>query len=261
MSLYIPYSLEDSDDFLDIEQALKMPKRMCFDKGSCEQQALFSSYDDIFEDMEDLEVQSGEDFYEVEISAHGYKPEEVRVELKTGDRLLMLSGKKEQSDAEGNVLGMKQFSRSFIVPEQFDMGKLKSDLSDGILRVTAPRIRGEEVAEVKSDLHRFVKKPKTTSDEIDSNTFAIEVDVTGYDPEDIDVAMHGNGTVIISAKKEKHSDEQGIKFPSQFAKSFTLPEGVNLSLLKSEISKDKVLRISAPIRQEEKKENAEMNTK
>ena len=245
MAIYLPFALEDNDIFGDgLDNQVDLNKKMC--KGLLEQHrrescgrlsSMINPLAQFFEDLEEEGVQTGNDAFRVELSAHGYKPDEIVVEIKSGDRLLMVSGKQEQKDTKGNVTGMKQFARSFIVPEDYSLKEIKSSLCDGVVQIMAPKLiqNGNDMREQAE----FVQDSAAE--------FAIEVDVTGYDPEDLNLEMHGNGNVVLSAKHDEKT-ENGVVNTKEFSKSFTLPENADLSGLKSKFSKEKILRITAPMK-------------
>merc|ERR1719192_640467 len=82
--------------------------------------------------------------------------------------------------------------------------------------------------------------------EYDDKNYKIIVNVEKYKPEELFIRTVDN-TVIVEAKpSEKTSDGRSCSSQS-FSQSFTLPAGVDPDTVKSALSKQGVLTISAPV--------------
>merc|ERR1711936_925537 len=77
----------------------------------------------------------------------------------------------------------------------------------------------------------------------DDDKFQISLDVTSYRPEDLDVKVEGN-SIIITAKQE--IQEVGGVRTRVFEQKFSLPSGVKAELVRSSLTRDGVLVITAP---------------
>ena len=213
--------------------------------------------------MKSQTVQNGKpDSFEVNVPVKGYKPEEVHVELKQDARVLKITGKHQEKNADGKVIGVMQFSRSYTIPESCNMDEIKSSLTqEGVLKILAPCTK-EAIEDQKGSV-----EDKNTSDnaaeateapadnpsseapqEKKEDMFSVEVDASGYEPEDLNLEVNSDGLITLSAKHEEKS-EHGTSV-IQFSKSFTVPQNTDLSGLKSQLSKDKILTITAPKKQE-----------
>lgn len=84
-----------------------------------------------------------------------------------------------------------------------------------------------------------------------SRKFHLAFDMRGFEPEEVKIKTH-NGTLMISAKKEKKADNSYSLH--EFSQSYTLPEDVKLDDLKSTYSETGVLSIEAPLPKVEPKD-------
>lgn len=86
--------------------------------------------------------------YRLAVDVHGYKPDELSVSVD--GRTLTMTGKHEEKSQDGKHFVSRQFTRSFVVPDQVDIDNLQSSLaSDGrVLKVEAP-LRPEAIEAAK----------------------------------------------------------------------------------------------------------------
>merc|ERR1712209_291216 len=77
----------------------------------------------------------------------------------------------------------------------------------------------------------------------DDDKFQISLDAAEYKPEDLDVRVEGN-TIIITAKQE--IQETGGVRTRVFEQKFSMPSGVKPELVKSSLTREGVLVITAP---------------
>ena len=194
--------------------------------------------------------------FEIEMPAKGFEPAEVKVEVKSGERVLKVSGRHEEKNAEGEVIGIREFSRSCTVPEDYDLEKIESDLRDGgVLRISAPRIAAaiEADKEAKGDDEEKSKKNSDEDGKGSNEDFSVQVDVSGYKPEDLKLEVNDDGVVSLSATHEDKSETGSSSM--HFTKSFLVPKDVDLTDIKSHLSKDNILKITAPKKKEALKGN------
>merc|ERR1712213_156570 len=191
--------------------------------------------------------------FEVEFNVTEYLPEELSIKTE-GDVLIVLA--KHETKAEGgHSYVSKQFEQRFSLPSGVRPEKIASKLSkDGVLTVTAPR---ESLA-----ITSGVKKNNASgtvysqSDETkqadglphprvsyDDEKFQISLDAKEYKPQDLDVRVEGN-TIVITAKQE--IQEAGGVRTRVFEQKFSMPTGVKAELVKSSLSREGVLTITAP---------------
>jgi len=90
---------------------------------------------------EQNEVDKKENF-DAKIALEGFKPEEVKVQLKPESRTLLVTAKQEKSE-EGFKMS-RNVQRSVFIPEEFDLEKVQSKMGeDGVLKIRAERIQKE----------------------------------------------------------------------------------------------------------------------
>jgi len=85
-------------------------------------------------------VNPRKDIFEVDLDVQGYKPEDLNVSVQ--DNTLTISGTHEEKNKDGTHYQHRHFSRSFILPGNVEVNKMKSSLSKNgrisCLRVEAP---------------------------------------------------------------------------------------------------------------------------
>merc|ERR1712165_306413 len=85
-----------------------------------------------------LGLQEEKDKMEVTLDTSGYKPDELKVEIKGGE--LCVEGKHEERTQSGEVMVSRQFSRRFGLPQNVKKEDIVSNLSqDGVMVVTMPK--------------------------------------------------------------------------------------------------------------------------
>lgn len=83
------------------------------------------------------DITYNEDDVVMTVEVPGYESDEIEVEVKSGGRVLRVSAQKESHDEEHAF--SSQFHQSFTLDPGVETDKLKANLSNGILTVTAPR--------------------------------------------------------------------------------------------------------------------------
>merc|ERR1711892_1036123 len=201
-------------------------------------------------------VSYDQDKFQVEFNVQDYTPEELSIKTE-GDVLIVLA--KHQTKAEGGQSFVsKQFEQRFSLPSGVKIEKIASSLSkDGVLTVSAPREnlaissyqkkgaienKGGQVFSQSEETKQSegLPQPKVSYDD---DKFQISLDVTCYSPEDLDVKVEGN-SIIITAKQE--IQEAGGTRTRVFEQKFSLPSGVKAELVKSSLTREGVLMITAP---------------
>jgi len=201
-------------------------------------------------------VSYDQDKFQVEFNVQDYRPEELSIKTE-GDVLIVLA--KHETKAEGSqAFVAKQFEQRFSLPSGVKIEKIASSLSkDGILTVSAPRenlsissYQKKGAIENKTG-QVFSQSEETKQSEglpqpkvsYDDDKFQISLDVKSYSPEDLDVKVEGN-SIIITAKQE--IQEAGGTRTRVFEQKFSLPSGVAAELVKSSLTREGVLVITAP---------------
>ena len=87
-----------------------------------------------------------------------------------------------------------------------------------------------------------------TVEQKSQNKFNLNLDLNGFDSNDIKVKTIGQ-KLIVDAEKEENTEEDGFKTYSrkQFHKSIVLPDNVKPDDVKSSLTNKGLLRISAPV--------------
>jgi len=202
-------------------------------------------------------VSYDQDKFQVEFDVKDFSPEELS--LKTEGNVLIVLAKHETKTEGGPSFVSKQFEQRFSLPSGVKPDKISSALSkDGILTITAPRDNlaisnsmnkrsiengnGQELGlsqETKENTDGL-PQPKVSYDD---DQFQIALNTRNYRPEDLDVKVEGN-TIIITAKQE--IEETGGTRTRVFEQKFSLPTGVQPETVKSSLSRDGTLVVTAP---------------
>ena len=85
--------------------------------------------------------------YSIAIDVPGVKADEMKMQLEENNRVLHLSGGRTFRD--GNTFTETKFDKRFTIGTDVDLEKMKADLSEGVLTVTAPKKEPAKVAESK----------------------------------------------------------------------------------------------------------------
>eukprot|EP00092_Neocalanus_flemingeri_P002650 GFUD01002838.1.p1 GENE.GFUD01002838.1~~GFUD01002838.1.p1 ORF type:complete len:464 (+),score=130.83 GFUD01002838.1:288-1679(+) len=198
-------------------------------------------------------VSYDQDKFQVEFNVQDYRPEELSIKTE-GDVLIVLA--KHETKAEGGQSFVSnQFEQRFSLPSGVKIEKIASSLSkDGVLTVSAPREnlpissyqkKGEienKSGQVfsQSEESEGLPQPKVSYDD---TKFQISLDVKSYSPEDLDVQVEGNSIILTAKQKIK---EAGGTRTRVFEQKFSLPNGVKAELVKSTLTREGVLVITAP---------------
>lgn len=108
-----------------------------------------------------------------------------------------------------------------------------------------PRHSSSEIPGLFDQYLTELQKDFESVQKLDENGFQFKVDVTQFKPEEINIKLDDN-VVTVEGKHEEKSDAHGT-IERQFVRKFALPKGhVNMEELKSSLSSDGVLTITAP---------------
>merc|ERR1712110_937454 len=114
-------------------------------------------------------LQEEKDKMEVTLDTSGYKPDELKVEIKDGE--LCVEGKHEERSQTGEVMVSRHFSRRFGMPQNVKKERIVSNLSqDGVMVITMPKEQRIEEVErgntpIQVDHVRSSSERKTSSEE------------------------------------------------------------------------------------------------
>merc|ERR1711971_608739 len=116
-----------------------------------------------------LGLQEEKDKMEVTLDTSGYKPDELKVEIKEGE--LCVEGKHEERSQTGEVMVSRHFSRRFGMPQNVKKEGIVSNLSqDGVMVITMPKEQRIEEVErgdtpIQIDHVRSSAERKTMTEE------------------------------------------------------------------------------------------------
>merc|ERR1712117_315145 len=130
-----------------------------------------------------LGLQEEKDKMEVTLDTSGYKPDELKVEIKEGE--LCVEGKHEERSQTGEVMVSRQFSRRFGMPQNVKKEGIVSNLSqDGVMVITMPKEQRIEEVErgntpIQVDHVRNSTERKTTTEEASAKVKREEISNQG----------------------------------------------------------------------------------
>jgi len=187
--------------------------------------------------------------FRIHVNCKGYNPDSVKTKIE-GNKLIVSGREGERPSGEEDYT-MREFKRSYDLPENADTEKLASFLTaKGKLVVEIPLKKVEEkVEEHKEEQFREDLEPRVLTRE-DKQVMEMNVLLPGeVDPSRLSVTLKDKDLIIrIETKKEK---EEGSEI--FYYRRITLPDQTNLQELKCHLEKNKLF-ISAPMQvtQEEK---------
>lgn len=92
-----------------------------------------------------------ENEYQVELSAPGFKKDDIKIELEND--MMKISSSVEDNKEETNEgfyrreFYKSSFERSFTIPKNANKEEISATLIDGILKVSIPKLKKEEIKE------------------------------------------------------------------------------------------------------------------
>ena len=114
---------------------------------------------------------------------------------------------------------------------------------DADILVVTPRRRGlQRFQPYERAVNR--KNSGVSTVQADKNKFQVTLDIQQFAPEEVTVKVVGNN-VVVEGKHEERQDEHGF-ISRQFVRKYIVPEQCDIDQLKSSLSSDGVLMITAP---------------
>ncbi|CAK9818773.1 Protein lethal(2)essential for life [Anthophora plagiata] len=143
------------------------------------------------------------------------------------------------------------FDQHFGLPVSVE--SLPSALSpmDSEILVVRPRRHRQRYQPYERALTR--ESSGTSTVKADKKNFQVTLDVQQFDPEEVTVKVSGNN-VVVEGKHEERQDEHGW-ISRQFVRKYFVPEQCDIDQLKSNLSSDGVLTITAPRKESETQQN------
>nr|XP_031836020.1 protein lethal(2)essential for life-like [Nomia melanderi] len=139
------------------------------------------------------------------------------------------------------------FDQHFGLPVDVDDLPISNILPplDSDVLVLRPRRHGLRRHPYERSLSRKTDRNSGVSTiEADKDKFQVTLDVQQFAPEEMTITVSGNN-VIVEGKHEEKQDEHGW-ISRQFSRKYLIPEQCNIDELKSSLSSDGVLTITAP---------------
>ncbi|KAL1502291.1 hypothetical protein ABEB36_007457 [Hypothenemus hampei] len=91
----------------------------------------------------------------------------------------------------------------------------------------------------------------------DEDHFQANIDVQQFKPEEISVRLLDDHTIKVEAKHEEQQDDHGF-ISRHFVRRYLLPKDCDVTKLKSKLTSDGVLSVSAPKKKEDELEGQEI---
>jgi HSP20 family molecular chaperone IbpA len=179
--------------------------------------------------------------YRVRINCKGYNQNSVQTTIK--DNYLIVTGKEGNRTEGTGDFSIKEFKKTFKLPDNVEKDKLASYLTpNGRLVVEIPLKETEHEED----------KPKTVT-EAGAKKWMLKLNMPkNIDPKDINVTCRDRDVIV---QVESHLEKKEPGSEVHFYKKFTLPEDCNFDALKCVYDQNK-LEICAPIRIEAGKDRS-----
>jgi HSP20 family protein len=124
----------------------RLPKRDAFSVGS-----KFIGSDYFVPQFPKVDFSESEDSFLIQAELPGFKKEDL--EIKYENRILSLSGKRNEETKDAKILHRERFSgkfvRHFSLPNYIQSNKIKSTFSDGILSISILKSESARLKEIK----------------------------------------------------------------------------------------------------------------
>ena len=208
----------------------------------------------------------GHEGFEVTLKTDGFRPEDFSLDFEAATRKLKVTAKSTTTDENG-VKVTRDLERTFDVPEACDSDQLASVFTrDGRLRIAAPvkpKVIPQKVkpAEVTSHQHpEMTLTPERVMPILPEVTgagmgrekvvdgdleYRVDLDVEGFDPEDLKVELSADGrSITVSGKHEENSE--GSSMSRSIHRSFALPANCKPGEITSSFGANGVLSVRAP---------------
>ena len=96
-----------------------------------------------------VNIKETDESHHIELAAPGLKKEDFNIEVKE-DQLIIKVENREEENQKGDIYKRMEFKYStftkrFYLPQEVDAENIKANYSDGILNLTIPKIKKEEL--------------------------------------------------------------------------------------------------------------------
>lgn len=86
----------------------------------------------------------------------------------------------------------------------------------------------------------------------DGHQYRVSVDLAGFKPEEIKLALDDSGRLLTISAKCERSGRDGSRFAQEMSRTITLPESIDTDSISSMLHHDGVLAIEAPFKEQPK---------
>jgi len=179
------------------------------------------------------------------------------LEVKVEDGALKINAKKEEKNEQGETVGTRMMRQTVSLPEGCDADAMETSFEEnGVLAITIPKkakaIEGEnnqEETQRATQEQEATQETQETPKETPSHWILATVPVRGYRPEELTVKVTENGKAIeVSGKHEERSEDGKGCSVSQFSRTFTVPQDVEVEKIESRMAGDGTeLTVTAPV--------------
>lgn len=180
---------------------------------------------------------------ELNMDIPGVAAKDLSIELEND--VLRISGSRKHTNPNGETTTESKFDQSFELDNDVDPEGLEVTLSDGVLRVSAPKrektVKHLAITAVETEEDYAALETKASSDQ---GIVEWSMDVPGVSAKDLSIELE-NGRVLRIAGSRKHKNRIGEAVESKFHQSFQLNTDVDPERLKVTLSHG-VLRVLAP---------------
>lgn len=96
------------------------------------------------------EINESDDKFQIALDVPGIKASDITAQLENDGRVLHVSGGRKMT--KDGVTSETKFEKRFTVGRNVDTTKVSANLSDGVLTVTAPKVKKEEPETMKIEI-------------------------------------------------------------------------------------------------------------
>lgn len=135
---------------------------------------------------------------------------------------------------------------SRIMDQHFGSGLLRDDLINSIWGERPTLTRSGYMRPWHRPASSLLKAESGSTVNLDKDKFEVILDVQQFSPKEVNVKVVDN-YIVVEGKHEEKQDEHGF-ISRQFCRRYKLPKDVNPDQIKSSLSSDGLLTVTAPMK-------------
>nr|AXU24964.1 heat shock protein 20-3 [Cyrtorhinus lividipennis] len=143
-----------------------------------------------------------------------------------------------------NPLGEERYSSDDLFDRHFGLDLGPREIIDALTSHRCPSIPSLCVGNVRPRRFRPEERLGISKIKSDENEFNVRLDVHHFKPEELKVKLDDSGFLTVEGEHEERSDDHGF-ISRQFKRRYKLPEDVQQETLKSKLSSDGILSLTA----------------